>query len=217
MTRGRRALLLLGLALLLGTLAASDVAGREAELRQALSPVVEVVVARKDIRAGSRLAREQLAIRKVPARYAPAVAITDPGEVAGARAVVPIPAGSDIAPMLFLGEEGAVSLRPGETVVELVATGSPRMISAGARVDVLVSREQGGTKVALENAEVLTSSPAPELAESAGARVAATLKVTVRQALYLTAAQSYAREIRLLPRSPAEAGAEDEPSAREDG
>ena len=72
MTRRRRAAALLGLALLLGVLAASDVAGREAALRRQLGPTVPVVVVRAPLRAGERIARAALAVREVPERYAPA-------------------------------------------------------------------------------------------------------------------------------------------------
>jgi pilus assembly protein CpaB len=42
-----------------------------------------------------------------------------------------------------------------------------------------------------------------DLSAAGGATSAvATLRTTLRQAVYLTAAQSYAREIRLLPRPP---------------
>ena len=62
MTRRRRAALLLGLALLLGGLAASDVAGREAALRRAVGPTVPVVVARTAIAAGAPLDARRLAV-----------------------------------------------------------------------------------------------------------------------------------------------------------
>ena len=52
---------------------------------------------------------------------------------------------------------------------------------------------------------MLAASAAPEgsgsSSEAAGPRVAASLRVTVRQAVYLAAAQAFAREIRLLPRA----------------
>jgi pilus assembly protein CpaB len=74
-------------------------------------------------------------------------------------------------------------------------------------VDVLVTREGSGggsTKLALEDVEVLTAAPAPGDGGSEGAglpRVVVELRVSVRQAVYLTAAQSFARELRVLPRA----------------
>jgi len=91
-------------------------------------------------------------------------------------------------------------------VAEVVAAGPPDSVVPGARVDVLVTREPrpgqpGGTDLALEDVEVLAAAPAE--AESGGGppRIAASLRVTLRQAVYLAAAQSFARELRLLPRA----------------
>ena len=50
---------------------------------------------------------------------------------------------------------------------------------------------------------MLAARAAPAAArEDAGPQVAATLRVTVRQAVYLAAAGAFAREIRLLARAP---------------
>jgi pilus assembly protein CpaB len=92
----------------------------------------------------------------------------------------------------------------GERVAEVVAAGPPDVVNPGARVDVVVTREPrpgapGGTDLALEDVEVLQAAPAA--ADSGPPRIAASLRVTVRQAVYLAAAQSFARELRLLPRA----------------
>ena len=193
-------MLLTGLALLLGTLAASDVGGREAALKRSLEPLVDIVVAKGEIKAGAVITRGQLGVRRVPSRFAPAVAIDDPASVAGARASVTITAGSDVTRAQLRREGAGLDLRSGERVVDVVAAGSARVIVPGVRVDVLVTRERGGTTLALENAEVL-SSRAVAADDGSPTKVAAGLRVTVRQAVYLTAAQSFAREIRLLPRA----------------
>jgi pilus assembly protein CpaB len=207
----RRAALLLGLALLLGGLAASDVAGREAALKRAVGPVVPVLVARGDIAAGARLTAGRLAVRRAPARFAPRTAYGSAAAVMGLRAAVAVPAGTDITTALVEDASAAARaaagapVRPGERVADVLAVGSPALVQPGARVDVLVTRERG-TRLALEDVEVLAASPA-EAAPSAGAaadgaqRVEASLRVTLRQAVYLAAAQSFAREIRLLPRA----------------
>jgi pilus assembly protein CpaB len=81
-------------------------------------------------------------------------------------------------------------------------------------VDVLVTTEgrggaDGQTQLALEDVELLglrqggvdggalTTSDKP-------AAASATLRVTLKQAIYLTHAQNFAREVRLLPRASAE-------------
>jgi pilus assembly protein CpaB len=225
MSRRRRAALLGGLALLLGTLAASDVAGRERALQRRLGPSVPVLVTSRAVPAGRRLGARSLAVRRVPARYAPAGAFAAPAEVDGLRAAVAIPAGADLTPALVQTRAAAdpvatggvpPGLRPlasGERAVEIVATGSPSAIGAGSRVDLLVTREGtggGATTLALEDVEVLAAVPAGEDARGAdgppGPRVTLTLRVTLRQAVYLTAAQSFAREIRALPRAAGDRG-----------
>ncbi len=211
MSRRRRALLLCGIALVLGGLAASDVNGREAEVRRRLGPTVPVVVARAALGRGAALTPARLAVRHVPERYVPAGAFGHPAELAGLRAAVAVPAGADLVAGVV--DDGRAltpgpPVRAGERVADVVAVGSPRVVRPGVRVDVLVTRAgategDGRAELALQDVEVLSASPATSGARSAdGApRVVAALRVTLRQAVYLGAAQSFAREIRLLPRA----------------
>jgi pilus assembly protein CpaB len=215
-TRRRRAAVLLGLALLLGGLAASDVAGREAALRRGLGPTVEVVVARAAIPAGGRLVARRLAVRRVPARYAPAGAFGAPAELRGLRAAVAIPEGSDLDASVVGDGSGEAAVAPGpavragERVAQVVAVAPVESIGPGSRVDVLVTREGahdgGSTRRALQDAEVLSAEPAAADAGGGPAdglpRLHVGLRVTVRQAVYLAAAQAFARELRLLARAP---------------
>jgi pilus assembly protein CpaB len=214
-SRRRRAAVLIGLSLILGALAASDVSGREAALRRQVGPAVPVLVARTGLAAGARLDRSALAVRRVPSRFAPAGAYRSPDEVAGMRAAVAIPAGADLEPALVddgtrsAGPSGP-AIRDGERIAQIVAIGPARSLTAGARVDVLVTREgagsgaAGSTSLALEDVEVLGAGRAPEGrggSDSGLPRVALELRVSVRQAVYLAAAQSFARELRVLPRA----------------
>jgi pilus assembly protein CpaB len=212
-TRRRRAFVLAGLALLLGALAASDVAGREAALARRLGPVVPVVVARADLPAGRVVRASDLAVRHVPARYAPGASFSDPGQAAGLRTAAAVVHGSDLLPSLLADDSpaGGAPVRPGERVADLVAAGSDKLVVAGGHVDVLVTRtgrdgQSGSTSLALEDVEVLAASPAGADSESGAHKVAVSLRVTVRQAVFLAAAQSFAREIRLLPRAAADRG-----------
>ncbi|MEA2380377.1 MAG: pilus assembly protein CpaB [Solirubrobacteraceae bacterium] len=216
MSRRRRAAVLIGLSLILGALAASDVSGREAALRREVGPVVPVLVVRTALSAGARIGPGALAVRHVPSRYAPAGAYRSPGEVTGLRAAVAIPAGADLDPSLVddgttpSGPSGP-ALRAGERVAQVVAIGPAQGLGPGARVDVLVTREgagsaPGSTTLALEDVEVLAVTKAPDAggggADAGQPRVALDLRVSVRQAVYLAAAQSFARELRVLPRAP---------------
>lgn len=211
MSRRRRAAVLAVLAVLLGGLAASDVAGREAALRRSLGAPVAVLVVREEIQAGAPLDRAGLAVRQVPARYAPDDAFAARGDIAGLKAAVRIPAGADLTPAVVADPaelaQAAVPVSPGERVAEVVALGSPSLVVRGSRVDVLVTRDGGGnargqTSVALEDAEVLAAAPAPEGAGQPGdgPRVALSLRVKLRDAVYLASAQS-SSILRVLPRA----------------
>ena len=204
MSRRRRALLLLGLAVVLGGLAWTDVARREAALRRQLGPAVRVVVARLDLTAGRRVRAADLALREVPARYAPVGAAELPEVLVGRRLAAAVPRGG------FLGAgqiETATTtpgpqVRRGERAADVVAVGAPSLVVPGVRVDVLVTRDGGGTQLALQDVEVLAAAPAPDAAAGRpGERVQATLRVRLQEAVFLAAAQSFAREVRLLPRA----------------
>ena len=210
MSRRRRAAVLLGLALVLGGLAASDVARREAAVLAQLGPAVEVVVARTDLATGRAVDAGDLALRRVPARYAPVGAATVPEPLVGQELAIPVPRGGYLAAGQLASEPEAVGppVRNGERAAEVIGLGAPELIVPGARVDVLVTSDgeggaAAGAELALEDVEVLDARAAPAgVREEGDERVAATLRVSVRDAVYLAAAQSFAREVRLLPRAP---------------
>jgi pilus assembly protein CpaB len=216
--RRRRAAALAALAIAAGGLAASEVRTRVDEVEARTGPLVPAVVARKELPAGARLGGDPsraLAVRAVPARYVPPDVLASPAEAAGLRVRAGVARGGYVTASVLTvpdarsGEPGrGASLRAGERAVELAVAGGPGL-APGARVDVLVTSERGGeagrTYVALEDAELLDlRAGAPQEAEgargAAGAR--ATLRVTAGQAVFLTAAQSFARELRLLARPP---------------
>jgi pilus assembly protein CpaB len=210
----RRALLLGGLALVLGGLAASNVASREAALSRRVGGLVDVVVAGKPIAAGAPIRRSALAVRQVPRRFAPAARIGSPRMLEGLKAAVAIAPDTDLtAAMVGDGRPAAAgpAIGKGERIAEVVALGSPDLITRGSRVDVLVTTEpepsgSGRAILALEDVEVLDAGPvAAEQArgggDAPGERVAASLIVKLREAVYLAAAQDFARELRLLPRA----------------
>jgi pilus assembly protein CpaB len=213
-SRRRRAIVLLGLALVLGGLAASDVARREAAVRAQLGPAVDVVVARTDLAAGRDVAAGDLAVRRVPVRYAPVGVATMPETLIGRRLAAAVPRGGYVGTSQLESEPDVAGppVRKGERAAEVVGLGAPDLIVPGARVDVLVTRDgeggaTAGTELALEDVEVLAARAAgPGAREEGGKRVAATLRVSIRDAVYLAAAQSFAREVRLLPRAAGDRG-----------
>ena len=155
-------------------------------------------------------------MRRVPVRFAPPDALPSADSVIGARTAAPVRAGAYLTASVFEGRAGRRTVccgaasepsrwrsRAGRTVAGL---------QPGARVDVLVSTESGAgggrTTMALAGAELLgveagasgETAAAPDGATAAGPTALATLRVSVEQAIYLTAADNFAREIRLLPR-----------------
>jgi hypothetical protein len=105
-------------ALLLGVLAASDVAGREAALRRQMGPPVRRRGARAA--AGGRAHRRaSLAVREVPERYAPPGAPARPGAAVGQRAAVAI-AAAPISPasLLAVPVAGRRAARPRRCAAE---------------------------------------------------------------------------------------------------
>jgi len=216
--RRRRGLLLLSVALASGGLAASQVHERERRSAERLGPETRVLVAARDIRAGGRIARDAVGVRLVPARFVPPDALPSADGVIGARTAAAVAAGGYVtASVLDGGEKGGdTGLRRGERIVTVeVAAGSALAgIQPGSRVDVLVSTETGAgggrTTMALAGAELLdvetgasgsyeSADPASGSAP-AGQTALASLRVSLEQAIYLTAADNFAREIRLLPR-----------------
>ena len=203
--RRRRAAVLLALALACGGLAASEVRSRTSALEREVGPLVPVVAARQDIAAGAKIDASRLLVREVPQRFVPPDTLASPGEIAGLRAQAAVPAGGYITQGVLerAAGHGPDGLRPGERPVEVAVTGGQVLAGAGpgTRVDLLVTTEHRSF-LALEDAELLGIRQGAE--GDSGAKSMAVLRVSLRQAVYITAAQSFAREIRLLPRPPGE-------------
>jgi pilus assembly protein CpaB len=231
--RRRRGLLLLSVALASGGLAASQVRERERSVAAQVGPAVPVLVAARDLPAGSRVSARALALRRVPARFVPPDSLASAAGVVGLRSIAPIVAGGYVTAALFEGSSGehrgGGGVGRGERAVTVGVSGAAGLV-VGSRVDVLVSTESGAgggrTLMALAGAELLRlgpdagaegyGDPGTAAGEAGGAAAAggvsgpttlATLRVSLRQAVYLTAADNFAREIRLLARPPGDRSA----------
>ena len=212
-------MLLLSVGLASGGLAASQVHERERRAAEQLGPSVAVLVAARDLRAGARVGAEAVALRSLPARFAPPGVLTSGAGVVGARTAVPVAAGSYLSEALLAGVEKQQGrgLGRGQRAVTVEVAGGTALagLAPGARVDVLVSTEAGAdggrTSMPLAGVELLrldetTGGGYPDAdgdpGASRGQPALATLRVSLRQAIYLTAADNFAREIRLLSRPP---------------
>lgn len=178
----------------------------------ALRPVV-VAVAR--LPAGRALVPTQvekdLEVRQVPTRFVPAGALRDPTEALGLVPAAAIPGGAYLL---------AAQLRPprrvapgprlgaGRRPVQIVVSGAAALAvgggdPVGSRVDVVVTAEPGDggaghTYVAAAGVPLLGLAAGPE-GDAAGT-ASATLGLTRPQALRLIAAESFARQITVMPR-----------------
>lgn len=213
--------MLIALALAAGGLASSRVERREQGIEAQVGAPVPVVVATTDLRQGQRIGAKQvkgsLAVRPVPARFAPPDALADPRDAVGATLAAPVAAGGYLTAGALAAPaddaEPGTALAPGQRAVEVAVAGGEELTAAGpgALVDVVVTTERGEgrgrTYLALERVELLAARPGgADAAAADGGRptALATLRVTLRQAVFLSAAQTFAREIRLLLRAPTE-------------
>jgi Flp pilus assembly protein CpaB len=206
--RRRRGVLLLLIAALAGSMAASRIRREERAIQSQVGPLVPVVVARAPIHAHSRIGPRQvaewLAVARIPSRFVPPGAVRDPLGVVGATSAIEIPRGGYVTSgALAPARDPRTLLRVGERAIDVEVTGGARLAALGgpgARVDVVVTTEprNGAPRafVAADGAELLS------LRRSDGGNAIATLRVPVRQAVFLTAATSFGRDARLLVRSP---------------
>ncbi|MBD0280611.1 MAG: Flp pilus assembly protein CpaB [Thermoleophilaceae bacterium] len=219
--RRRRGLLLLALAVASGGFAASQVSTRLRNVEARVGPLLPVLVAARDLPAEARIRPGAIEPKRVPARFVPPDALTTAAQLTGARTAVAVAAGSYLTAghLQRRGRGGAGDGSPlgrGERAVEVAVTGGGALAGAapGARVDVIVSAEPhdgaGRTFVALEDVDLLDLRSGVDAVDyradaQSGAPTAtalATLRVSLRQAVYLTAAENFGREIRLLLRPP---------------
>jgi Flp pilus assembly protein CpaB len=212
--RGRSVVFLVGAALAAGTAAAiadsygSGVAAGYGTLRP-------VVVAATGLERGRAidvaLAREGLGVRRVPARFLPPGVLADPAEALGLAPTAAVPAGSYLLASQLrpprVRRPGTV-LDSGRRPVVIAVSGAGALFGsgpepAGTRVDVVVTTEPsaggaGRAYVAAAGVPLLALGPSPRGAEVEGS-VEATLGLTRAQALRLIAAQSFARQVTILP------------------
>lgn len=214
MSRRARALAFLAAAVACAVLAAT-VAGRyRSSVEGQYGPLRPVVVAAASLEPGRPLGpaeiAERLAVRRVPARFAPAGALRRPRDALGRSPGTTIPAGA----YLLSSQLVVPSVRPpsppspgrGLHPVQVEVAGAQALVvgavdPAGSRVDVVVAQRSGlgrraRTYVAAEAVRLLELRPP----QGAGEGWSATLAVSREHALGLIGAEAAGREIRLLPR-----------------
>jgi len=213
--RGRA--LAFGLAALLAAGAAAAIAdGYGASVARGYGELRPVLVAGENLDPGRPIDPRRaggLELRRVPARFVPPGALTDPATAIGLVPAGPIPAGAYLLASQLrpprADRSGVLGLGHGRHPVEIAVSGAEALLVAGAqpvgeKVDVVVTTEPAGsglgrTYVAAAAVPLLALGPGSNGATAEGT-AAATLGLTRSQALRLIAAESVARRVTLLPR-----------------
>jgi len=216
MSRRARAIAFLVLALFAAGLAATIADGYGSSVARGFGPLRPVLVAGAELRAGEPIGPEEIAaalqVRRVPARFVPPGALVAPGEALGLAPVSKLPAGSYLLGAQLRPPKRAAPTRTGlgdgRRPVEISVSGAGALLAAGPadgrrRVDVVVTTEPSGpgpgrTYVAAAGAPLLALGQGAD-GPGPGGLSAATLGLTRRQALRLIAAESFARQVTLLP------------------
>jgi pilus assembly protein CpaB len=215
MSRRTRAILF-GVGALLAAVAAGTIAdGYGDSVARGYGALRPVVVAAAQLPAGKALAptvaERDLEVRQVPARFVPAGALRDPAEALGLAPAAAIPSGAYLlAAQLRQPRSDAPGprLAAGRRPVQISVSGAGALAldggsPVGSRVDVAITTEPGDggaghTYVAAAVVPLLALGAAPE-GEATGT-AEATLGLTRPQALRLIAAESFARQITVMPR-----------------
>jgi Flp pilus assembly protein CpaB len=204
-----------GLAALFAAVAAATIAdGYGDSVARGYGELQTVVVASEALPAGRAIDAEAdstLELRRVPIRFLPPAALRAPEQALGLVPAATIPAGSYVlASQLRPPRSGGsvAALGGGRRPVQILVTGVEALAVSGSRpegtkVDVVVTTEpsssaSGRTYVAAAAVPLLALAPGPEGPE-AGGTAAAMLGLTRRQALRLIAAESFARQVTVLP------------------
>lgn len=126
-------------------LAALSVAAALSALAPAHSPVVDVVVASRDLPAGSVLGSDALELRELASGAVPPDAGTSIAEVSGSQLAVPLAAGSPVPAASLVGPGLLTGTAPG-TVAVPIRPADPDtvgLLRPGQLVDVVLSEGNG--------------------------------------------------------------------------
>jgi len=215
-SRRGRSLGFLLLALIAAVISAAIANGYGSRVVSGYGALRAVVVAGADLSPGKALGPEQISsaleVRRVPERFVPPGALAAPTEALGLVPQAPIPAGSYLLAAQLRPPRSrstrprglGADLRP----VEISVAGADSLLAAGplapgAKVDVVVTTEPDGSGpgrayVAVAGVPLLALRPGAE-GSGPGSPSVATLGLSRRQALHLIAAESFARQLTLLP------------------
>ena len=162
---------------------------------------VPVVVAARSLPAGRPVDPTALRVVKVDRRDRTPGMLAAVADAAYRAPAVTVPPGEYLSRELLGAAPAGAALRAGERALGLrldpSANPSPSLLRAGARVDVIVVRDAARlrgpqTRVAARDLILVAA------ARSVDGVLAVTVGATLRQAVALTEAQSYAHDVRLV-------------------
>lgn len=202
-------------ALLAAVLAAAIADGYGDRVTRGYGALRPVAVATQALHRGEAIdparAKAALETRRVPVRFVPPGALRSPAEAVGLEPIATVPPGAYLlASQLHPPGSGRQQpgLVAGRRPVSITVGGATALAAGaetgpGAMVDVVVTTEpsvggRGRTFVAAAGVPLLALTPAADGLEETAT---ATLALTRREALRLIAAQSFARQLTLLPGS----------------
>lgn len=165
-----------------------------------------VLVAARDVPRGASLAPEDLAQVTVPAATPLAGLAADAVEVVGRPTLATLRPGEPVTAAVVARNEAVAPLRRGQRAVPVPASaagGSAALLAPGARVDVVAARGEGAlgrTAVVVWNAEVIAVPPPTPEGYAPDQNAAVLLRATPRDALRITGALNFARDVRLVVR-----------------
>lgn len=177
------------------------------------TPAGRVLVARVAIPAGTVIdtaaASDLLALAPVPDDLGLSGLVSGAADAMGRRTVAPLGPGEPITQAALGGTPGLgpEPLASGERAVPVPlrsAGGSSAALSPGARVDVLASDGEGPsgrTRVVVADAEVLAIT-APSADAGGDGAAGIVLRLSTRDALAVTQALDFARQVRVITRPP---------------
>jgi pilus assembly protein CpaB len=214
MTRRTRAILFTLAALVAAVLAGTIADGYGNRVAGGYGALRPVVVASGTLPTGKPLdpsaVEADLEVRQVPARFVPDGALRDPAEAIGLEPAAAIPPGAYLlAAQLHPPQAPRTGprLAEGRRPVQIAVSGAEALAvgggdPVGARVDVVVTTESGDggrgrTYVAAAGVPLLGLGSSPE--GDAVGTAEATLGLTRAEALRLIAAQSFARQVTVMP------------------
>ncbi|MGH2662094.1 MAG: Flp pilus assembly protein CpaB [Actinomycetota bacterium] len=206
--RQRRGVILLGLAVLGGVAVFVLVAGYVADVRSQVGHMMTVQRLTEDVPAFTAVSADMVEEVRIPERWAPEHAITEPVDLAGRIASTDLPSGSLLQEGMLIPQP---AIEPGEREVAILVdaeTGVAGKISPGSVVDIFATFEVDTANrcavVLVPGASVVdVGRPAPRevVTEQGGlgqqAVVPVTFTLTPTDSLRLVHAESYATEVRL--------------------